>query len=58
MDDDFTLQVVDGVVRFTIAGEDDDFDTGLEMTADQARQLAFALMDLADDLDPPAWRKP
>jgi len=28
----------------------------LLLSPEQARQVAFALVDIADDIDPPAWR--
>lgn len=58
MDTDFTIGPTEDrrQVRLAIAGDGNE-EYGLEMTPAQAREIAFAIMTAADEIDPPAWRE-
>jgi hypothetical protein len=40
-----------------IPGQVEDEWLQLHFTPDMARQIAFAIVDVSDDIDPPAWRR-
>jgi hypothetical protein len=44
-------------VCVSIPGDREDELLQLHMTPEMARTVAFAIVDVSDDIDPPAWRK-
>ena len=44
-------------VGLTIPGDDESETVQLQMDPEQTRRIAFAIMDVADDIAPPEWRK-
>ncbi len=44
-------------VCVSIPGQCEDEWLQLHLTPEMARQIAFAIVDISDDIDPPAWRR-
>lgn len=54
--DELYFTIRDGHVVMSVPAEEEDAMYSVILEPDKARDIAFTLMDLADRIDPPAWR--